>query len=450
MLADGYDRHRIAEAAGVTAAQVSAIAAHVTMGTYGAPTLDAAKLQVEADAAAPRALPANLRKEPQTILQPSDSKRTPVLIGDDISDGQPVFWDPFPPTGSANPHVLIFGESGFGKTYATQCLIAELATKDVPSIVFDYGQGFALDSASAGFTELAHPVEIYASRDGLALNPLQIFSSDVHGPLNVAQRIADTFARVYPKIGIQQHALLREAVLHVMNDAGILERESRTWSIDPPQFFRLQEKLAAYAADPDFPKRGIADRLHSHISTIFVFNTFRSSGVPLEWPIMLNGQNRTFILRLQGLEASLERAVTELLLWNLIGFLESLGPGPLRCFAVLDEAHRLSFSEGSPMDRLLREGRKFGIGVMLASQQPGDFSEVTFSNTATKLVFQTVDAAGKIARLLAAKANVGLRAETIRQTISTLPRGICYLTTANTGRVVSVASMDQRAAALKL
>jgi hypothetical protein len=61
------------------------------------------------------------------------------------------------------------------------------------------------------FREFGRPVEIDIGRDGININPLQIFPSDIHGPVNVAQRIADTFARVYPTIGVQQHAVLRGA-----------------------------------------------------------------------------------------------------------------------------------------------------------------------------------------------------------------------------------------------
>ena len=54
-------------------------------------------------------------------------------------------------------------------------------------------------------------------------------------------------------------------------------------------------------------------------------------------------------------------------------------------------AHKLSFNPGSPVEKLLREGRKFGLGLILASQQPEDFSPVAFANTATKIVFQVGD-----------------------------------------------------------
>ena len=86
----------------------------------------------------------------------------------------------------------------------------------------------------------------------------------------------------------------------------------------------------------------------------------------------------------------MEKGITEFLLWNLYGYIESLGPanGILRCFAVLDEAHRISFDEGSAAGKFLREARKFGLGLMLASQEVLDFSSVALSNTNTKMVFQ--------------------------------------------------------------
>ena len=85
---------------------------------------------------------------------------------------------------------------------------------------------------------------------------------------------------------------------------------------------------------------------------MFVFNTFRTNGQQLVWPEMLAGGNKVVVLQLQGLEHSLERAVSEFLLWNLIGFIEAMGPGGLRCYVVLDEAHKLSFDRGSPVEKL--------------------------------------------------------------------------------------------------
>jgi DNA phosphorothioation-dependent restriction protein DptH len=229
---------------------------------------------------------------------------------------------------------------------------------------------------------------VHAGRDGVDINPLQIFPSDLHGPVNVAQRVADTFARVYKRMGVQQHAVIRQAVLDVMADADITLNSPDSWTSDLPAFANVQAKLQSYASDFLNPQSRFAASAASHISTVFVFNTFRQNGEKLAWPDLLRPDNRAVIIQLKGLEHSLERAVTEFLLWNLIGFIEALGPGPLRCFVILDEAHKLSFNPGSPVEKLLREGRKFGLGLILASQQPEDFSPVAFANTATKIVFQ--------------------------------------------------------------
>jgi DNA phosphorothioation-dependent restriction protein DptH len=217
-----------------------------------------------------------------------------------------------------------------------------------------------------------------------------------------------------------------------------------SWAADLPGFGAVQAKLQAYASNPMNAQARFAASAASHISTVFVFNTFRQNGQKLAWSDILQGDNRVVVIQLKGLEHSLERAVTEFLLWNLIGFIEALGPGPLRCFVILDEAHKLSFSPGSPVEKLLREGRKFGLGLILASQQPEDFSSVAFANTATKIVFQVGDERSTISRQLHRKIKNAHSFGEIYQLITKLPRGWAYVVTENVGRVVKVASFPER------
>jgi hypothetical protein len=194
LLAQGQDRDTIAAAVGVTPGQVSAIAAHVKMGTYALPPPEGPKKDV-APAAPERAT--NLLRQLQQLEAPrGDSSRVgPILLGADAESGEDVYWNPDPDSGSTNPHVLILGESGTGKTYAIACLTAELAQQGVVSVVFDYGQGFSPRTLPHEFVAATRPLELHAGRDGLDMNPLQIFPSDLHGPLNVAQRVGDTFRR---------------------------------------------------------------------------------------------------------------------------------------------------------------------------------------------------------------------------------------------------------------
>jgi hypothetical protein len=224
MLAQGQDRDTIAAAVGVTPGQVSAISAHVRMGTYTLPDPEE-QVQDAVPVPEPEERTSNLLRMLQQLegAPGRETRVSPVLLGSDAETEEEVYWNPDPGSGAANPHVLILGESGFGKTYTIASLSAELAQENVVSIVFDYGQGFSPATLPAEFAAATNPLELYAGRDGVDINPLQIFPSDLHGPVNVAQRVADTFARVYKRMGVQQHAVVRQAVLDVMADIGIVQ-----------------------------------------------------------------------------------------------------------------------------------------------------------------------------------------------------------------------------------
>ncbi len=434
LLDHGIDRASIALKLGVTPAQVAAVVAHKTMGTYAR----------EHSLNASSRLPSSI-EDPLPDATDLEHHELPlgIPLGLELGTGKPVAWDP---KGSANPHLLIVGESGFGKTYTVTRLINELASTELPSIVFDYGQGFSSQQTPQLFAAPVKAVEMDLCRDGIGLNPLQIFTVDTHGPATVAQRIADTFVRVYPKLGVQQHTVLRKAVLELLKDSGITASDSRTWTLQPPSFRDLEQKISDYSASSDAIVRRAAASAGPHISTLFFFDTFRKTGRELSWTGLLRKPKQIWILQLAGLEYSVERAITEFLLWNLTRFFEVLGPGPLRCFVVLDEAHKLAFGHGSPVEKILREGRKFGLGVILASQQPEDFSPVAFGNTATKIVFQIGDRSGQIAQQLYRKVTNGHSYEQIARAISTLPRGSAYVVASNTGRVTKMFTFEEAAA----
>jgi hypothetical protein len=251
LLAQGQDRDTISVAVGVTPGQVSAIAAHVKMGTYTLPEPDEA-IQEAAPLAVERTT--NLLRQLQQLegAKGRDAQINPMLLGVDAESGEEVFFNPDQASGTPNPHVLILGESGTGKTYAISCLTAELAQEGVVSIVFDYGQGFSPRTLPREFVTATNPVELHVGRDGVDINPLQLFPSDLHGPVNVAQRVADTFARVYKKIGVQQHAILRQAMLDVMADGSIRPNAPEAWSAALPAFGSFQVKIDNISIHDDF------------------------------------------------------------------------------------------------------------------------------------------------------------------------------------------------------
>ena len=444
LLQQGVSTQEIAEIVDVTTRQVAAIKAHITMATYE-DEITPPSNNYSSALPPPAALidnQANFLDEVPPILTDPEGKYS-VPVGSEAHTGQHIFWNPDPQTGSSNPHLMIVGESGYGKTYALQCLVTELALRGIPSIIIDYGRGFDLDSAPAQFIENARPVEIPVGESGISINPLEIQATDPNGPLNVAVRISDSFSRIY-RIGVQQHALLRDLIIETFERFGIYRDDKNSWKFSAPYFSDLDTLFEEIIHDRSDPRCRSVQTLKSHISTFFIFNTFRQTGDRLSWSKIIESGNNVFIIQLRGLEGRTEQVVTEFLLWDLYNFVVRTGENPLRVFCILDEAHNLSFDQGTPVDRLVREARKFGLGLIFSSQQPQDFSKVVYANTASKLVFQTLDENQKVAKQLAFKIQNKIKTQDLANVISRLPRGEAFFITHNYGYGIKIDSLEAR------
>jgi len=131
------------------------------MGTYALPDPEE-----QPEQAAPEALErtSNLLGMLGSLegLPGRETMLSPILLGSDAETGKEVFWNPDPGSGSANPHVLILGESGFGKTYTIASLSAELAQENIVSVIFDYGQGFSPATLPPEFVAATDALELHA------------------------------------------------------------------------------------------------------------------------------------------------------------------------------------------------------------------------------------------------------------------------------------------------
>jgi DNA phosphorothioation-dependent restriction protein DptH len=371
-------------------------------------------------------------------------KDSGVFVGEDKEYGDPLYWCPQDSTVVPNPHLMIIGESGSGKTYALQCLMAELKQREMPSIVFDYGQGFEIQSLDETFRKYTNPQEYLLGEEGISLNPLQIFANDIHGPKSVATRVSDIFDSVY-QLGAIQRKVLIEAILRVFERSGITAEVKSSWIKPAPSVTSLQEVLDELASDKEYPNAKNAVGIAARLTTFFMLSSFHVGESGWSWETLINdSEHRVHILQFRGLEGKTQRVLVEVLLWHLFFYLKSHGQGQLRLYCILDEAHHLSFREGGPIDLLLREARKFGVGIIFASQQPEDFSPSAFSNSASKLVFQTTDTNMKVARFLAAKCTNYDSPERIHELIAVLPRGEAFFITQNRGYEVQIADLRKR------
>ncbi len=100
-------------------------------------------------------------------------------------------------------------------------------------------------------------------------------------------------------------------------------------------------------------------------------------------------------LDLVGLPDETMRALTALTILQFIkermrvsGAIEGARQRGLRLLIVLDEAWKIGKEENSDAVMIVREGRKYNFGMIIASQNPTDISEAIFSNVGTTFILK--------------------------------------------------------------
>jgi DNA phosphorothioation-dependent restriction protein DptH len=81
------------------------------------------------------------------------------------------------------------------------------------------------------------------------------------------------------------------------------------------------------------------------------------------------------VLQLKGLARELQKLVTEFALWDLYDYACNSGSKNRPIPVVLDEIQNLDHRSDSPIDKMLREGRKFGLSLLLATQTTSQFDQ---------------------------------------------------------------------------
>ncbi|MBZ5586836.1 MAG: DUF87 domain-containing protein [Acidobacteriia bacterium] len=308
---DGKTHREIAQVLNLKRLQVAAIIAHVRLQNEGQLEQDLDQSDLEPDE------PTDFTSPPEPTAVTAEAKEAVeeaeaedgVFVGEDAEYADPAYWVPWNPQLSQNPHLMIIGESGSGKTYATQCLVAELAQAGMPSLIFDYGQGFEVDGLDRQFRKFTNPKEYLVGEHGLALNPVEIFPRDLKGPNTVASRISDVFDAVY-RLGDIQRKVLIDAIINLFERRNIRVSDPKSWAAPAPTLADLQAELESLAADRHYSAYENAQTVAARLTTFFMLNSFQSDGTPWSWDKLINDpKRRVHILQFRGLEGRTQRVV---------------------------------------------------------------------------------------------------------------------------------------------
>ncbi|MEM3684062.1 MAG: ATP-binding protein [Conexivisphaerales archaeon] len=305
--------------------------------------------------------PSKIPEKPPIVQQPTVAGQVSVLLGQKIENGSAVVWQPI---SELNPHILVVGMSGSGKTETLRTLIYELKKQGIPSLILDFHNEYS------SVSDLQIDV-----RKGITINPLELLG---RSPLDVKYEVSSIMRNIYG-LGDQQEAYLREAIEQAYNSKGIYEKEEATWGNTPPNFsdvkLFLEERM-----EENSQSRSVITALLNRLEPVFDVEVF-SGGTIVSFDKVVN---QSTAVQLRDLPTDeVKTAVSDFFLRRLWYYTYKLGESKnLRFYCVVDEGHRLAY-EKSPLDSFLREARKYGVGVMLSSQQPHDFSETIMANVAT-------------------------------------------------------------------
>ncbi len=327
-----------------------------------------------------------------------------------------IWFDPnLPGQKLPNPHISITGETGSGKTQATKAITADLKQRGIPALILDFKD----DYSDPSFVD-AEGFQLYdASFSPLPFNPLTPAidkRQNLINPSHHLHQIADIIKRIY-KLGDQQAFRLREAIKSSYEE---MEISLRPAPFEPgrsfPPFDLVQNHLRGDKAN---------EPLLGRLSPIFDLGLFATEAEETNFEDFLAA---SAVIRLGQLPSDeVKNSVAEFFLMALYNYLiRQPQTHTLGRLLILDEAWRVV--ESPFLTPLMREGRAFGLGVIVASQFPRDLPEEVRGSTATRLFFSQgqVEQIREIQRTIIGKAS-GAEADDVAGIVRSLSPLSCVL-----------------------
>ena len=175
-----------------------------------------------------------------------------IALGVDGLTGGDVQWSL---TIKGNPHLLIAGLPGMGKTTCLLNLCRQMVTAGIHGIhpiIFSYHQD--IDERLVDLVKSVRFIDF----DGLGFNPLRVTNPEsTRAYLDVAGSLRDIFGAIFPELGDLQCESIRRAIKESFGEAGWTGSEV---GAREPEFGRFVEILRA-EPKPDRGLRTLLARL---------------------------------------------------------------------------------------------------------------------------------------------------------------------------------------------
>lgn len=301
---------------------------------------------------------------PAAVLTPQPLRAAPAFtMADGVLLGKETRWNP---CALPNAHIVAIGGSGSGKTQTLKALALALAC--------EYPQTRLIIVDFHGDQDL-HGETVFefhrASSHGV--NLLCVNLDEQGGGVSLqAIAVVRSLCKAL-KLGANQEGVLLNSLKGAYERREIFDDNPQTWRKEPPTFEDVRQVLAE-----DEGKE--ASKLLLKLATLLEYGIF--SRVQPDWL-------SAHIVRLDvsKLPPALQSVAAESIaaqLMNTHRLLGEIDGKQPRTFLFVDEAKEL---KGSPsLDRIIADGRKYGLALVLASQSERHLSVDVIGNSSTKIV----------------------------------------------------------------
>jgi DNA phosphorothioation-dependent restriction protein DptH len=284
-----------------------------------------------------------------------------ILLGNTVGGGKPVYWE-FGHPELANRHMVVFGTSGMGKTYAIQCLLCELGREGQNTLVIDYTDGFIPSKLEEATKASLNPCQHFIQQTPLPINPFNAQVSTEAGmvfkdtPISIAKRVSAIFKSVY-ELGNQQFPILIDAITDGLQQSG-----------DNITLATVLDTLQSYIDDGVHSNSSVKTTI-SKLKQFMCSNPFKNDGTGIGWnEVFTNEVNRCQVFQFHMVDRHSARAVIEFVLWDLYSHVTSCGNKHTPRVVILDEVQNLDLGPDAPVAKYLTEGRKHGLALITATQ----------------------------------------------------------------------------------
>lgn len=304
-----------------------------------------------------------------------------VEFGEDTLKKVPVIWEPTNTAKVLNTNTGIIGTMGTGKTQFTKSLIAQLQCNQhcnvdgmpIGILIFDYKGDYIKE-------EFTQPTAAKVlSPYHLPFNPLALFGEKPLLPVHTTNLFKTTLAKAFG-LGTVQQSTLSRIVLEAYERAGIHRANKATWSNPAPT---IQDVWEVFISEEDTKQ----DSLYASLQKLIDFEIFEPLSENTK--TLYDFVDGITVLNLSGYDPDLQNLIVAIILDIFYTQMHIKGSSKLdgdyrqiTKMVLVDEADNFMSQDFESLKKILKEGREFGVGTILSTQQLTHFktSEDNYAN----------------------------------------------------------------------